>query len=71
MSKQQRFVAQSSKGAEFLALASLFRDVLWFQKFGFTLEKVLEKSVVIKLFDIYIGEDYQACIFAGGISGAV
>lgn len=61
-SKQQSVVAQSSKEAEFVALASCVREVLWLCKFAFTLGKDLEKSVVDKILDIYISEDNQACI---------
>lgn len=61
-SKQQPVAAQSSEKAEFVALALCVRDVLWRKKFKGMPKEIIAVRKMKKLFDIFIGEDNQACI---------
>lgn len=61
-SKRQSVVAQSTKEAEFIALSTCIRELLWFKKFGNMLERIISKKKVDQLFNVSIAEDNQACI---------
>lgn len=61
-SKRQSIVAQSTKEAEFIALSTCIRELLWFKKFEDFLDKVIPKRKVDEIFDVSIAEDNQGCI---------
>lgn len=61
-SKQQSVVAQSSKEAEFIALAFCIREALWLQKFEEFFDRILIKGEAHDIFNITLGEDNMGCI---------
>lgn len=60
--KQHFVVAQSSKEAEFFALASCIKQVLWLKTFASSLKLILPETTADSLLNICIEEDSQACI---------
>lgn len=61
-SRHQTVVAQSSKKAVFVALATCLRKALWFKKFETMFLKIMKKECTDQLFQVMIGEDNVASI---------